>query len=784
MASPSGGGDPSKPPLLNISASSKLPDGANHVKSVKRPRPVKSCVECRSRKLKCDRLNPCSQCRKSARACKYNAFDPENSAFSDGSDVDAAEPPPKRLTSRPASSVHEASPAHAVNGAGVQQITSALEELAARMEQLERLVTQRSPVLDPSVHSPGNHSRHRINTSSATIRGLTVKGRVNLRTRYFGQNSTRVLLNLFDEAKEFMFTKAKREGARDLFQSLQKIYSALQEEHRKALAPLTVFVDSILPVQKRMVDILPPKAVCDRLVDAYISTSEGLYRVIHAPTFREEYEAYWQSKRCTDGFLPRLLCMLCIGSRFETKKGLLHDRSNGVHIPTATALVRSWLDALRGKQLVDVTSLQAEVLLLHAQRMIAPRYQNTWTQLGFISRMAMTMGLHRDPTEFSQITPFVAENRRKLWFTIVDMDLHVALGCNLPNAVRVGEYTCRPPRNLNDEDIYPDMTELPPSRPIDQYTDTQMQAYAANTLPWRMRANDIICRLDTITNYQEVLEVGTKLESLLDDVNCLFPRNQPFGTHNRYNEWRMRALLDMHVRRPLLALYRPFALSAPDCPSQISSAYLKSAMAMLTYMDELDPEAPGFADVSYMYHIILKHDISQAAFSVCYYIKKAQENQAWASSSRQSPDSGEDGSSTFGESGMLWSVGAMTKAVEKSLHSLIGLCKDASTDLKDVISLAVVLASVQPARSPEERTEKIKDAVRKVLDICLQVLNGGPDKVSSKMLQTPQQIPSLVDWYNTSAFIPNEVVTPGPHDEFTLWDIDFWNPGAVPMDQT
>src|SRR5579871_3787670 len=41
---------------------------------MKRRRPVKSCLSCRSKKLKCDREQPCSQCIRTNRAeqCDYN----------------------------------------------------------------------------------------------------------------------------------------------------------------------------------------------------------------------------------------------------------------------------------------------------------------------------------------------------------------------------------------------------------------------------------------------------------------------------------------------------------------------------------------------------------------------------------------------------------------------------------------------------------------------------------------------------------------------------------------
>ncbi len=194
----------------------------SQARSVKRPRPVKSCTECRKRKLKCDRLCPCSQCQKSRRLCKYAASDPDGPGLSDGSDAESAvERPTKRLTSRPAVQPPQQSqpplqppfqpvqsqdatalvpapmPASLIlNGSDVQQITAALvDEFSARLERLEKLMMARdhpSPDLSVSMlHAPRAGS-----AASSTIRGLTVKGKTSLRTRYFGQNSTRVLLNL------------------------------------------------------------------------------------------------------------------------------------------------------------------------------------------------------------------------------------------------------------------------------------------------------------------------------------------------------------------------------------------------------------------------------------------------------------------------------------------------------------------------------------------------------------------------------------------------------------
>ncbi|CAK7270862.1 hypothetical protein SEPCBS57363_004319 [Sporothrix epigloea] len=965
-------------------------DAANwHPKPVKRPRPVKSCTECRRRKLRCDRRFPCSQCQRSYRVCKYGSggdssldfvgkstdrHNNNNNAESEGSEgseddgdttmgtgtgkrpskrqlsrlstgpmvhqqnhnaaaASSSHPPsnsslnlllnppspPQQQTSRqahnptqhqhqhlhpysahqpysppiPAASMQNSFPSLAQvskaldapeplvpsDGDDLRKLAvSLLMQCMVRMECLESLVATRDPAAladmpafpSSSVLSqlhirqqpPHEANQRIIEVLSTTMRSLNVKGRNGLRTRFFGQSSTRVLVNLFDDAKYFMSQKAKQQNYGDMFWRLERIHNALQESHLQSLKPIAVYVDSIMPVQKRMVDILPRRETCEQLVQSYVSVSEGLYRVIHVPTFMQEFNAYWAygvtgnagggstrtggptvgggaagaeggESRGVQGamedFLPRLLCILCIGSRFETEsKGLTYEWSDGVHIPTACALVRSWLDGLRGKPSIDLNTLQTEVLLLHASRMILPP-QRIWTELGMISRPAMAMGLHRDPSEFgADVTPFQAECRRKLWFTIMDMDLHVSLACGLPSSVRPGQFTCRPPRNLDDTDLYPEMTMLPPGKPIDHHTEGQMQLFAADTLPLRMRASELLCNVDSLTNYWEVLDVGGDLEKALDDINCLFPRNAVLTSDQAHREWRTRAMLDMHVRRPLLSLYRPFALSVSaeyPPPAAVSDVYLKSSMAMLTYMDELDSSAPSYDHVSHMYYVMLRNDIVQAAFSVCYYIIQAVEietsltdgvGSSSTNAGRQGEGSatppahahgapppsamsgssgswgagrysgsGSAGGSSFGTGGgrhntphpsaarkrsvPIWSSTYMIRTVKRTLDSLARLVNDLSFDLRDVVALAVVLGSVMPASSPAERSEQIHLQVRGVLDTCTkQLCNHSSTAIRAAVLG---QVTSPMSYHGAGGY-GGWSSTP---DEAALWDLSFWD---------
>ncbi|KAJ3462563.1 hypothetical protein MRS44_007349 [Fusarium solani] len=185
----------------------------------------------------------------------------------------------------------------------------------------------------------------------------------------------------------------------------------------------------------------------------------------------------------------------------------------------------------------------------------------------------------------------------------------------------------------------------------------------------------------------------------------------------------------MHVRRPLLALYRPFAIGAPDAPAQISRAYLRSSMVIMKYLDELDPMLAHFQDIAEMYHQVLKRDIIQAALSVCFYIRSAVRPASDSSglgsqALRMSPDSSDDYPSYNPENLVLWSPSRLISTVEKTLDLLIR--NISGRDTKDVVCLSVVLNCVQ---KPEFQPEEAMQGLHMVLDRCLRATNMNLDNV-------------------------------------------------------
>lgn len=91
--------------------------------------------------------------------------------------------------------------------------------------------------------------------------------------------------------------------------------------------------------------------------------------------------------------------------------------------------------------------------------------------IGIAVRLALRMGLHRDPSKVGgNLTPFQGEMRRRLWHILLQVDLLCSFLLGLPVTMQAIESDTAYPRNLRDEDFDENSTELPPSRPETEIT--------------------------------------------------------------------------------------------------------------------------------------------------------------------------------------------------------------------------------------------------------------------------------------------------------------------------
>lgn len=110
-----------------------------------------------------------------------------------------------------------------------------------------------------------------------------------------------------------------------------------------------------------------------------------------------------------------------------------------------------------------------ETLTLHfaiEQNMKLDESIGNWILIGVVVRVALRMGLHRDPSHWPNIRPLEAEFRRRLWITLYHMDFFTSTQVGLPRIIKDSQCDARPPTNLFDDDLSFEDDEMPPERPL------------------------------------------------------------------------------------------------------------------------------------------------------------------------------------------------------------------------------------------------------------------------------------------------------------------------------
>ena len=89
--------------------------------------------------------------------------------------------------------------------------------------------------------------------------------------------------------------------------------------------------------------------------------------------------------------------------------------------------------------------------------------RTVWALGGLAIHLAQALGIHRDGTNFG-LNPFDTEMRRRLWWQISLLDNRSAEDHGVDPTFTQQFYDTKIPMNLNDDDIYPGMKEVPKER--------------------------------------------------------------------------------------------------------------------------------------------------------------------------------------------------------------------------------------------------------------------------------------------------------------------------------
>ena len=290
---------------------------------------------------------------------------------------------------------------------------------------------------------------------------------------------------------------------------------------------------------------LPAKDICDALIDCYFRTFERIYRVLHLPSFKKDYDTFWNSGNRHDPmFLVQLKLVLAIGCTTYDDQLLL--RSSAVRFIYEA---QTWLSEPEYKARLGIPFLQTHILLLVARETLGVDGGMIWIAAGTLIRTAVYMGLHRDPVQIPNLSKFESEMRRRLWNTIIEVCLQYSMESGGPPFISIEEFDTQPPGNIHDDQLTVD-DSVP--YPEDHFTSASIAIAFRKTFPIRLAIakflNDVGCQ----GSYEDALRLDARLRASYKELRRTI---QGYSTAQPQFEVIM---LDFVIRRYLLSIHTPF----------------------------------------------------------------------------------------------------------------------------------------------------------------------------------------------------------------------------------
>ena len=315
-----------------------------------------------------------------------------------------------------------------------------------------------------------------------------------------------------------------------------------------------------------LLDDLPVKEVCDQLVHCYLRTMEVIFRVLHIPSFYEDYARFWKhTQSASTAFLLKLLFVLAIGSIFHSKPGPTSD----LRLPVRRWIhaAQWWLTGPTSKETRNLEALQVYCLLLLCRHAYAIDKQATWNSAGTLLRLAVSQGLHREPGNFPSISPFEGEMRRRIWATIIELNLQFSIDVSMPPLLTLRGFDTKSPSNLNDEDFGKHSKSLPSPKPKDRYTSSALQIALLRSFSTRVHVSQTVNDCTHEQSYGAALDCGTEVRTASNELSELFQNYfaQTTGSESGPTLFHYR-LLSTLLHRALLNIYRQFTLRAIQNP--------------------------------------------------------------------------------------------------------------------------------------------------------------------------------------------------------------------------
>ncbi|KAL9035545.1 MAG: hypothetical protein Q9180_004808 [Flavoplaca navasiana] len=333
----------------------------------------------------------------------------------------------------------------------------------------------------------------------------------NNKSMYFGEAHWAAVLTDIAEVKNYF-----NEHKKQLEEQAQKIQAQKKDDNFPEGLP-ALFGGVNPPEFTELLGSLPKRLITDKLVHRYFSSFDPSIHILHPSSWYKNYETFWADPQAMGpAWLAQIFAVLCLAMHSYYKMGDEPAEYRGKSLILANKYRSVTAQCLMRADILKPVSHTIEALILHLHGEYARNRDaevGVWVLVGMIVRLAMRMGYHRDSKLFPSITPFQGEMRRRVWTFVRQSDLLFSFQLGLPSMIRMrlGDCDTALPGNYYDEDLYEDMKELPPPRPITEQTPVSYMIAKASL---SFSFGRIVESLHAITtrSYDEIMDLDQNLQ--------------------------------------------------------------------------------------------------------------------------------------------------------------------------------------------------------------------------------------------------------------------------------
>jgi hypothetical protein len=310
---------------------------------------------------------------------------------------------------------------------------------------------------------------------------------------------------------------------------------------------------------------IPPRDMADVLVQTYMGRFEIIHRVLHIPEFMTKYDHHWVQPQLTPAlYLTQLLLVMAAAASFH-----LEEPVGGMSAPSIRPLTvrwietaEAWLVSWSSEPPESWSSLMTQCLLVIAKRANCVQDSALWTATGTLVKWAMAAGYHRESGPTVRLSPFHREMRRRLWATILELDIQASVERGMPPTIRKGEFSTHPILHVDDTAIQESTSMAPVPQSLTTWTDTSFQAILQRSVTVRLEVCALVNGSRDEVEFDEILRLGDELAQAIRDIPVWNDDPHTSLQHQQATSYA-NTMLSLILHQNILILHIPWAIQTP-----------------------------------------------------------------------------------------------------------------------------------------------------------------------------------------------------------------------------